>query len=86
MNYSESLLNSLGYRLIQLNKPAKAVEILRLSMESFPESFNTYDSFGEALMAVGETELAIKNYEKSVELDPDNGNAKEMLKKLKNKQ
>jgi hypothetical protein len=33
-------------------------------------------------MASGRKDLAIKNYEKSLELNPDNTNAVEMLKKL----
>jgi hypothetical protein len=31
----------------------------------------------------GDTELAIANYQKSLQLDPSNGNAVQMLKKLK---
>jgi hypothetical protein len=34
-------------------------------------------------MANGEKELAIKNYEKSLEMNAKNSNAAEMLKKLK---
>jgi predicted TPR repeat methyltransferase len=34
-------------------------------------------------MKAGEKELAIQNYEKSLQLDPKNMNAVEMLKKLK---
>jgi hypothetical protein len=33
-------------------------------------------------MTNGDTELAIKNYRKSLELNPDNKNAVEMLKRL----
>jgi urease alpha subunit len=42
----------------------------------------TYDSLGEAYMANGDKELASKNYRKSLELNPKNTNAVEMLKKL----
>ena len=35
------------------------------------------------IMINGDKELAIKNYEKSLELNPKNTNAAEMLKKLK---
>ena len=38
--------------------------------------------FGEAYMKQGENELAIENYQKSLELNPNNVNGKEMLKKL----
>ena len=34
-------------------------------------------------MKNGQIELAIKNFEKSLELNPDNENAREMLKKFK---
>jgi tetratricopeptide (TPR) repeat protein len=39
-------------------------------------------SLGEAYMLGGNKELAIKNYQRSVELDPDNKSGREMLKKL----
>jgi predicted negative regulator of RcsB-dependent stress response len=42
-----------------------------------------YDSLGDAYMDSGEKELAIKNYEKSLEPDLKNSNAVEMLKKLR---
>jgi cytochrome c-type biogenesis protein CcmH/NrfG len=42
-----------------------------------------YDSLGEAYMRTAQKELAIQNYEKSLQLDPKNQNAVEMLKKLK---
>jgi cytochrome c-type biogenesis protein CcmH/NrfG len=48
----------------------------------FPGSSNAYDSLGEAYIKSGDNELAIKNYKKSVELDPGNENAKENLVKL----
>lgn len=42
-----------------------------------------YDSLGEAYAKVGQKDLAIQNYEKSLQLDPKNQNAVERLKKLK---
>ena len=36
-------------------------------------------------MKNNETELAVKNYKKSLELNPENNNAKEMLKRLEKK-
>jgi len=51
----------------------------------YPESCNAYDSHGEAYMIAGEKDLAIRNYEKSLELNPHNTNTKDILKKLENK-
>jgi predicted negative regulator of RcsB-dependent stress response len=36
-------------------------------------------------MKSGDTQSAIKNYQKSLEFNPENNNAKEMLKKLEKK-
>jgi cytochrome c-type biogenesis protein CcmH/NrfG len=42
-----------------------------------------YDSLGEAYMDDGNEELAVQNYEKSLQLDPGNTNAVEKLKAVK---
>jgi len=60
-----------------------AIQIFKLNVSEYPNSSNVYDSLGAAYMKNGQKKLAIKNYEKSLELDPENNNAKEMLKKLK---
>lgn len=57
--------------------------MFKLNVALFPDSFNVYDSLGEAYMVAGERELAIKNYKKSLELNPNNTNAAKMLKKIK---
>lgn len=80
---SESELNGLGYRLLQQRKTAEAIEILKLNVEAYPNSANVYDSLAEAYMLSGNTELATANYQKSLELDPSNANAAQMLERLK---
>ena len=71
-----------GYRLLHAGNAKDAAEVFKLSIEVFPERDNPYDSYAEALMTLGRNEEAIKNYKKSLELNPTNNNAKEMLKKL----
>ncbi len=83
--FSEPELNRLGYQLLQARKLNEAVEIFKLNVEAYPQGFNTYDSLGEAYMINGNTELAILNYKKSLELNPQNTGATEMLKRLENK-
>ena len=83
-DFSERQLNNLGYYYLNKNKLKEALAIFKLYVEVFPESANAYDSFGEAYMKNGQKKLAIKNYNKSLELNPENTNAKEMLYKLKN--
>jgi len=81
----EGQLNSLGYRLLGNNKLMEAIEIFKFVVLEYPESYNAYDSLGEAYMRAGEKDLAIRNYEKSLELNPKNENAKKMLENLRRK-
>lgn len=80
--FTEPGLNRLGYELLRIGKSTEAIEIFKLNVEAFPESFNVYDSLGEAYMTHGDNELAVKNYAKSLELNPQNSNAEEKLKQL----
>jgi CubicO group peptidase (beta-lactamase class C family)/predicted transcriptional regulator YdeE len=80
---NEQTLNSLGYRLLYGGKESDAVEVFRKNAQEFPQSSNVYDSLGEAYMKVGQKDLAIQNYEKSLQMDRKNNNAVEQLKKLK---
>lgn len=82
---SEDEMNALGYEYLGLKKVAEAIAVLKMNVEAFPDSFNTYDSLGEAYVAAGEKELAIQNYEKSVQLNPNSQSGIEALKKLKAK-
>lgn len=81
--FTEIRMNMLGYQRLQSGKTIEAIELFKLNVLAFPESANTYDSLGEAYMKNGDKELAIFNYNKSLELDPNNQNAKEKLKQLK---
>jgi len=80
--FSETQMNILGYQHLQTGKTGEAIELFKLNVQAYPESANTYDSLGEAYMINGDKELAIQNYQKSLELNPDNKNAVEMLKRL----
>lgn len=74
--------NVLGYQFLRQNRVDEAVRVFELNVEAFPQVADTYDSLGEGYMVQGKKELAIVNYKKSLELDPNNSNAAVMLKKL----
>lgn len=78
----ERFVNSAGYDLLEEKKLQQAIDVFTLNTLVFPRSPNVFDSLGEAYMEADNKPLAIKNYQKSLELDPSNGNAKQMLKKL----
>ena len=79
---SEGEMNQLGYRLLRSGRAKDAIEIFKLNVEAHPQAFNTYDSLAEAYAVADERELAIQNYKKSLELNPNNSNAVDQLKRL----
>jgi tetratricopeptide (TPR) repeat protein len=80
--FNEGEFNELGYRLMQAKMLTEALEIFNINVELYPESANVYDSLGECYLKAGNQEKAIENYKKSLEFNPENKNASEMLKKL----
>jgi tetratricopeptide (TPR) repeat protein len=82
-NFGENALNTLGYEVLGDGDPGSAVRIFTLNAEAYPESANVWDSLAEAYMKVGEDSLAIVYYERSLELNPKNRNAKAMLETLR---
>ena len=83
--FNEWQLNSLGYILLSKERMEDAISIFRLNIEEYPDASNPYDSLGEAYMLAGSKKLAIENYRKSIELDPANDNAREMIRKMEMK-
>ncbi len=81
-NLDEDELNTLGYQLIRAKKFEQAIRIFQLNVEAYPHSGNTYDSLAEAYMDDGNKSLAIANYQRSLQLNPQNSNAVKMLQKL----
>lgn len=71
-----------AYDLMEKNHLPEATDLLKLDVQVFPDSWNGYNSLGEAYMKAGQKQLAIDSYKKSLELNPSNDNAKEKLKML----
>jgi CubicO group peptidase (beta-lactamase class C family) len=79
---NEDDLNSFGYRLVNEQQKSEALKVFRLYVELYPKSSNAYDSYAEILALTGDKALSIKNYKISLDLNPQNANATEQLKKL----
>ncbi len=67
-----NLLNRLGYELMGDNQLKKAIAIFELNIEQYPESWNVYDSLGEAFEKNGNLENALTNYKKALALNVNN--------------
>lgn len=77
-------LNSLGYSLLDSNDTSGAVRVFKLNAEKFPKAGEVWMGLADANVKSGNTVEAIEDYKKSLELNPRNRRAKEMLDKLGN--
>jgi len=64
-------------------RPDDAIALLKLNLEFFPQSAKTYAAIGFAYTRKYDDPTAITFYEKSVELDPNNGVTRGQLEQLK---
>lgn len=84
--FSEREMNTLGYELLYFSDfsghQQLGVETFMINMLLFPDSFNTYDSYAEALAVTGKTQEAILMYRKSIALNPDNSDGARALQRL----
>ena len=79
---NEFEMNTAGYHFLQSNRAKEAAAVFKLNVEAYPNAFNTYDSYGEALLALGDTAQSIENYMKSMKLNPANPYGLKALKTL----
>jgi 3-oxoadipate enol-lactonase len=81
--FSENRVNNTAYGLLFAGSVDDAVKLFHLNTLAYPESWNAFDSYGEALLARGDTVQAIENYEKSIAINPENKNGLEVLGRIK---
>ncbi len=84
---TENYLKDLGDNMfITQNRIQLARDIYKVNTILYPNSFKVYEDYGKVCSALGEIDLAIENYSKSLELNPQNNRAKRMLEELQKKE
>lgn len=82
----EELINRIGYAKLRSRDDAGkelALSYFKLNVRLYPESYNVYDSLGDAEYRLGNLDKAVECYKQSLALNPDNTNAKEMIAKIR---
>ena len=79
-----AVLNTVGYMLLKEGHVDDAITTFGHNIEAFPDNGDLYDSLGEAYAVKGDRKEAVKNYEIALQRNPDNVNAVEILRHLKN--
>lgn len=80
---TEDYIDEIGYDFYHADRMTLSLNTFKVNMMLYPGSYKVYDSYAEACMKAGETDLAIANYTKSLELNPQNNGAKHKLKELR---
>lgn len=76
-------LNFLGYQLMGLEDHDRALEYFKMNLKNHPDDPNTYDSLAECYKNMGEDKDAIKNFEKSLSMNPPPNVRANSIKNLK---
>lgn len=79
----ENTLIVIGYHFLFSGETDAAVQAFKLGVQDYPKYWNAYDSLAEAYLKAGQKDLAIQNYQKSVELNPQNQSGIDALKKIR---
>lgn len=75
-------LNTLGYVYLRSGRVREALMTFKFNTRFFPYDPNVYDSYAEALEQDGQLALAMENYQKVLEITPDNEEVIEKVKAL----
>ncbi|MEL7017193.1 MAG: amidohydrolase family protein [Pseudomonadota bacterium] len=78
----EGEINGAGYGLINREDFAGARAVLALNVDLFPGSANVYDSLGEVCKLMNDLACAEENYKRTLAINPENPNAKNVLKEI----
>jgi tetratricopeptide (TPR) repeat protein len=85
---TEAQVNQLGYQYMGFGNLKAAVAVFKKNVADHPDSWNVYDSLGEAQANAGDAKLARENYTKALSMVKDEGNKKRItgvLEQLKSK-
>jgi CubicO group peptidase (beta-lactamase class C family) len=84
-NFLENDMNNLGYDFLSNNLINQALETFKVNALLYPESDNTYNSYGEALLKAGKKEESKMMYKKSLQINPQNTESLNSLRELEGK-
>ncbi len=81
--FGEWEVNQVGYLFLGKGLTEESITAFSYNVENHPYSANAHDSLAEAYYKAGDRDRAIQHYQKSLELNPRNSNARQMLEQLR---
>ena len=80
---SEIWLLAVGDEFLKNKRYSDAAAVYTLAVTDYPDSYKAFNKLGASHILAGNKELAIENFEKSLQINPQNKIAGENLRKLK---
>lgn len=82
---NELFINALGYDAMSKKHFTRSAALFKMNIANYPNSGNTYDSYGDLLIAEKDTVNAISNYTKALSIK-DNADTRQKLNALEGKE
>ena len=79
---AELELTALASRLLAANKPADAIQFLKLNTEAFPQSANAQVTLGTIYLRNGDKQSALAAAKKALQIDPSSAGAIGLMKQI----
>ena len=79
---SDEHINDIGFKLLKARKTEEAHKLFKHTELQYPDSWAVYHGLGETYRQMGQKELALTNYKKSLKLNPDNEDSQRAMAKL----
>jgi hypothetical protein len=79
---SNERYNDIGFKLLKARKTQEAYKVFKLNETNYPESWSVYQGLGETYRLMGQRELALMNYKKSLKLNPNNQDSLRAIARL----
>jgi tetratricopeptide (TPR) repeat protein len=83
--FSDERYNSIGFKLLKARKMEDAYKVFKLNETNYPDSWSVYQGLGETYRLMGQKELALVNYKKSLQLNPNNEESLRAITRLTGK-
>lgn len=80
--YNDDHINDIGFKLLKARKTEEAHKLFKHTETQYPDSWAVYHGLGETYRQMGQKELALTNYKKSLKINPNNEDSQRAMAKL----
>jgi hypothetical protein len=77
--------NDIGFQLLKARKTEEAFKLFKHNEVQYPDSWEVYHGLGETYRMMGQKQLALTNYRKSLKLNPNNEESQRAIARLTGK-